>query len=126
MHGACGFGSPGFAGFLKDGKSIHIRPKTDGAIAWNIASDDADHARAAKTGHDFVNAERFQLVRNESCGVVDIIQNLGIFMQVTPPFADFLLKFGGSVQNRHSFIPGFIGAAWRKSLSSAVDSAPHN
>ncbi len=25
------------------------------------------------------------------------------FMQVMPPFADFLLEFGGSVQNRHSF-----------------------
>jgi hypothetical protein len=47
-------------------------------------------------------------------------------MQVTPPFADFLLKFGGSVQNRHSFIPGFIGTACRKILSSVVDSAPHN
>ncbi|MNS96670.1 hypothetical protein D3C72_1309820 [compost metagenome] len=73
MHGARGFGGPGLAGFLQNWESVHIRAKADGAIARKIAPDDADHTCATETGHDFVNAERFQLLRNEGCGVVDII-----------------------------------------------------
>jgi len=47
-------------------------------------------------------------------------------MQVAPPFRDFGLEFGGSVQNRHRVIPGFLRASNDESVSSTVDSAPHN
>ena len=57
------------------------------------ATDDADVAGAADAGHDLVDAEFAQLTGDEFRRLLDLVQDAGIFVNVTTPGTDFDLAF---------------------------------
>ena len=70
-----------------------------GALA---AVDDADDAGLAEARHHVVAAEFLQLLGDEGGGLEDVEIQFWRLVQMASPAGDFILHFGGAVQNRHN------------------------
>ena len=75
-----------------DRQGIHVRPQADDfAASVLLALDHADNARAAYARHHLVDTEVLQLLFDHTRRAVDIEQQFGIGVNVTPPLRDLVL-----------------------------------
>ncbi|MGY4290917.1 hypothetical protein ACVWXO_010183 [Bradyrhizobium sp. LM2.7] len=119
-------GNPGGVrqvGLLLDRQRVHVGAQADRLepLAGRlVALDHADHASLAEARHDFIAAELTQAVRNECCGAVNVIQELGVLMDVPPPGLDIGLKVGDAVHDGHGWVSSFVGNTELSTMQAPV------
>ena len=64
--------------------------------------DQADDAGAADALDDLVDAEGAQQLGDALGGAVDVVAQLGVFVEVAAPGGDLGVKVGNSVDDRHA------------------------
>ena len=90
------------AGRLGDRQGVHVGAKPDHPAAVALAAaDDADHAGAADAGNDFVDAEFAQAFGDDPGRPIDVVEELGMAMNVAAPGGDIVVELGEAVNDRH-------------------------
>jgi hypothetical protein len=111
MHLAGHRRSVGLAESLGDGQRVHVGAQADGGTLAPAAADQADDAGLAHAGDHLVAAEFAQLFGHEGGGLVLLVAQFGMAVDVMAPLGDFILQFGGAVQNGHWGFPVWEGPA---------------
>jgi hypothetical protein len=87
---------------LLNRQRVHVGAQPDGLVGTALAAaDDADHPGAAEPGHHLVAAEFPELLGDRAGGPRHVVQELGMGMQIVPPFGDFALLIGDAVDDGH-------------------------
>ena len=105
VHLAGNAGAIGQVGRFLDRQRVHVGAKADGALALALAPlDDADDAGLADRGPDLVAAELAQTFGDEIGSARQVVEKLGIGVQIAPPS----LRVGDQLLNR-----GIVSASTR-------------
>jgi len=92
--------------FLFERKRVHVGAQTDNLAGLALAPvDDANHAGAAKAGHDLVTAKFLELVGDHAGRALHVVQDFGMGMQIVPPGGDLAMQVGDAVDDRHVQVP---------------------
>jgi hypothetical protein len=87
-------------------QGVHVGTQPDHlARPAAAAADDADHAGAPDPRHHLVAAECLELLGDRSRGAVDVIEQLGMGMNIAPPGGDLGMKVGNTIDDRHLMAP---------------------
>ncbi len=87
-------------------QGVHVGAQPDHlARAVAGAADDADHAGAPDPRHHLVAAERLELLGDRGGGAVDVVEQLGMGMDVAPPGGDLGMEVGNTIDDRHLTAP---------------------
>ena len=101
MHHTWRFGSIVHTRGLMNWQGIHIGTQTDHpARSIGFAFDHRHHTSSANTRCHIRHAKTLQLVLHKSCGLVHLIHQFRVFMQMAPPSGDFLLQVSETVFDR--------------------------
>src|SRR5262245_46749124 len=89
-----------------DRKRVHVGAQADSLAGPALfAADHSDYSGAPEAGHDLVATERFELVRDATCGAMHVVLQLGMHVHVAPPRSNVGMKVGDAVHNRHGLAP---------------------
>ena len=87
-------------------QGVHVGAQPDHlARAVAGAADDTDHAGAPDPRHHLVAAEPFELLGDRRGGAVDVVEQLGMGMDVAPPGSDLGMEVGNTIDDRHLTAP---------------------
>ena len=90
VHLAGSLGAIGEVGLFLDRQRVHVRAQSDRTRPRSLgATNDADHAGAADGRFDLVAAKGPKAVRDEFRGLLDVVHDLGILMEFSPPGSNF-------------------------------------
>ncbi len=102
MHGAGRPGGIGLAGRLGYGQGVHVGAQADDlALVGIAATDDADDAGAPDAGRHLVNAIGFQLFGDGGSRAMNLVENLGVAMDVMAYGDQIVLEVGETVDDGH-------------------------
>jgi hypothetical protein len=92
----------GFSGALVDRQRVHVGAEADDTIALCLALDQADDAGAADAFDDLIDTEGAQQLGDALGGAVDVVAQLGVFVEIAAPGGDLGVKVGNTVDHRHA------------------------
>ena len=86
VHLARHGGAVGQIAHLLDRQSVHVGAQADGAVGGPaLPPNHTNHPGAADAGHHFVAAEGPKPVRHEPGRAIDVVEQLGMGMEIVPP-----------------------------------------
>ncbi len=89
-------------GRLLDRQRVHVGAQADRLVRRALAAaDDADHAGAAEPVTTSSQPKSFSFSATVARGAVDVVEQLGMGVQIVPPFGDFVAQVGDAVDDRH-------------------------
>src|SRR5690606_3029938 len=102
MHAAGNGGDPGLAALLGDRQGIHVGAQADTGTSAAAALHDADDAGAPDSLDHLVAAEVAQPACDLRGRPVDVVEKLGVAVEIAPPVGDLVVLFGEAVDDRHA------------------------
>ena len=111
MHAPVDRRGPGLAGGLAERQGVHVGAEPDHLAACRFPpADDADHAGPADAGRYLVDAEGAELLGDGRRRAVDLVEDLGVAMEVAPPGDDIIVELGKAIDDRHGYSRRWSGA----------------